>query len=221
MHTMIRVAGVLSFAAAVCAAVVVGAQGNLSRGRDLVQAHRCLSCHTDGASPDLAQAPYIAGQKLFYLQKQLAAFRTSRRTPPSSAYKLAGRTHTTMEVETSVLSESDVADVAEYFANLPCVPRRSGAPDVSEAPAKAQRCTYCHGATGVNPYDIVPNLGGQKKEYLIEQLMALRASALDQPSQPDYERFHRMMAPSAFDLSDDEISGLADYYARQSCRLGR
>lgn len=219
---MARVIGFLLLAAAAClSAAIAAAQGNIGRGRDIVQAHRCLSCHSDGVAPDLAQAPYLAGQKLYYLEKQLAAFRKPRGTPPVSAHKLTGRTYQIMGIETSVLSDSDIADLAEYFANLPCLPRQNGAPDVSTAPTKIQRCTYCHGVTGVNPYDIIPNLGGQKKPYLIEQLTALRASALDQPSAPNYERFHRMMAPSVFDLSDSEIEGLADYYSRQSCQIDR
>lgn len=126
-----------------------------------------------------------------------------------------------MGVEASTLSDADAADLAEYFANLPCSPRRTGGPDLSEAPAEIQRCTYCHGTTGATPYNIVPNIGGQKKEYLIRQLADFRTSALATEAPPDYERFHRMMAPSVFDLGDAEIEGLADYYSRQSCQIDK
>lgn len=218
---MIRFFGLLAFCGAVTSGALVAAQGIIASGRDLVQTHRCLSCHSDGVTPDLAAAPYIAGQKIYYLEKQLASFRRSNSNVPGSAYKPNQRRHPMMDKETAVLSADDIRNVAEYFANLPCIPRQSGSPSLREAPAKAQRCAYCHGVTGVNPYDIIPNLGGQKKSYLIEQLTGLRAAALDQVAPPDYERFHRMMAPSVFDLSDAEIEGLADYYARQSCRIDR
>jgi cytochrome c553 len=218
---MHRVLALLVLIAAALSPAVVAAQGNLSRGRDLAEAHRCLTCHSSGTDPGLATAPYLAGQKLYYLQKQLAAFRMTSPTQPVSNQRVVERAHEIMGVEASVLSDLDIANLAEYFANMPCLPRRSDVPPITNAPPKAQRCTYCHGVTGVNPYAIVPNIGGQKKIYLVEQLTALRGSALDQSAGPDYERFHRMMAPSVFDLNDGEIEGLADFYSKQSCRVDR
>jgi cytochrome c553 len=207
-------------AAEIAASGYAAAQGNISRGRQLAQTHHCVSCHSGEAPEEVTEAPYLAGQKLYYLQKQLAAFQRPTKVP-ATASKVVQRSHRVMSPESAPLREADIQDLAEYFANLPCTPRRSGAPGLDEAPAKAQRCSYCHGATGVNPYNIVPNLGGQKKAYLVEQLTALRASALDQGSSADYDRYHRMMAPSVFDLTASEVEGLADYYARQSCRAQR
>jgi len=91
----------------------------------------------------------------------------------------------------------------------------------SEAPDKGQRCAYCHGVTGVSSYDIVPNIGGQKKQYLIDELVTFRASALDKPLGADQDRFSIMMAPASYDLSDNEIIEFANYYSRQSCKLSR
>jgi cytochrome c553 len=90
-----------------------------------------------------------------------------------------------------------------------------------EAPDKGQRCSYCHGATGISPFDVVPSLAGQKRQYLIDELVKFRDSALDRPLAADHDRFNAMMAPASYDLSDKEIVEFADYYSRQSCKLPR
>ncbi|MFB3100844.1 MAG: cytochrome c [Gammaproteobacteria bacterium] len=75
--------------------------------------------------------------------------------------------------------------------------------DVAAGKAKAAPCAACHGAEGISPTDIWPNLAGQKMGYLIKQLKAFR----------DGDRKDPVMSPMATGLSDDDIANLAAYYS--------
>ncbi|WP_102797646.1 c-type cytochrome [Bowmanella denitrificans] len=75
--------------------------------------------------------------------------------------------------------------------------------DVAAGKAKSATCAACHGANGISPIPMYPNLAGQKEQYLVLQLKAFR----------DGERKNMVMAPMAKPLSDDDIANLAAYYA--------
>lgn len=84
--------------------------------------------------------------------------------------------------------------------------------------SKNKKLCIFHGQYGVNPYTAYPNIAGQKKIYLIEQLMAFRDSALHgRKKNRKNKRFHRTMSPAVIDLSNKEIEDVADYYSKQSC----
>lgn len=195
------------------------AQGDAVAGRWLAEEFACNSCHglmTKGN----AAAPHIAGQKKDYLARQLQAFREPRAKTPGP-YKVFERDHPLMTSWARPLNDASIEDLSEYFAGLPCVPRRSYAETQVPRPPLVDRCRFCHGETGVNPYLGYPNVGGQKKPYLVRQLLAFRKSADHGGAvirKSKDERFHRMMEPSIYDLEDGEIEALAEYYSKQSCR---
>jgi cytochrome c553 len=201
----------------VVVATDASAQGDIGRGRQLAEEHHCASCHT-AENPYTGAVPHLEGQKIYYLAKQLTAFRDSTPPTPYSPLKINQRHHPTMGWQAERLSDADIRDLSEYFASLPCTPVRDNAKITATTPAKLQRCAYCHGASGANPYDIVPNIGGQKRQYLINELLRFRVSSLDKPLEPDQDRFSRMMAPAVYDLSDLEIAELANFYSQQSCK---
>lgn len=69
--------------------------------------------------------------------------------------------------------------------------------------AKSMTCAACHGANGISPQDMWPNLAGQKQGYLISQLKMFR----------DGQRVNPMMTAMSKGLSDEDIANLAAYYA--------
>ena len=75
--------------------------------------------------------------------------------------------------------------------------------DAAAGKTKSASCAGCHGANGISPSDIWPNLAGQKAGYLAAQLTAFR----------DGGRKNPMMSPMAAPLSDADIANLAAYYA--------
>ena len=75
--------------------------------------------------------------------------------------------------------------------------------DAAAGKAKAMTCMACHGAAGISPNDIWPNLAGQKEGYLVKQIKAFRDGTRNDP----------MMAPMVKSLSDDDIANLATFYS--------
>ncbi len=83
------------------------------------------------------------------------------------------------------------------------LPGAALAGDAAAGKAKSATCAACHGANGISPNDLWPNLAGQKAGYLVKQMKAFR----------DGQRADPMMAPMAASLSDADIDDLAAYYA--------
>ena len=84
----------------------------------------------------------------------------------------------------------------------------ANAGDVAAGKAKSAVCAACHGSAGISPTPIWPNLAGQKEQYLVAQLKAFKEGT----------RQNAQMAPMVTNLSDEDISNLAAYYARLSCQ---
>jgi Cytochrome c553 len=76
--------------------------------------------------------------------------------------------------------------------------------DAAAGKVKAAQCAACHGAAGISPMGIYPNLAGQKEQYLVKQIKAFR----------DGERKDPSMKAMVSALSDADIANLAAYYAR-------
>ena len=124
-----------------------------------------------------------------------------------------------MEPLARTLIDRDIEAVAAYYAGRPCAPQREVDRSTGSMPATIiRRCANCHGETGVTPYVFVPNLGGQKKDYLIDQLLEFRAADAAPDSTGEESRFHRMMASPVRNLTDTDIEEVAEHYSRQSCR---
>jgi len=71
---------------------------------------------------------------------------------------------------------------------------------------KLRECAGCHGADGISIAPTIPNLAGQKEEYLKQTLVAYR----------DNKRVDggaAMMTPMAAGLTDAEIADLAKYFS--------
>jgi cytochrome c553 len=71
---------------------------------------------------------------------------------------------------------------------------------------KLRECAGCHGADGISISPIIPNLAGQKEEYLKQTLTAYRDSARQGASAA-------MMTPMAAGLTDAEIADLAKHFS--------
>jgi cytochrome c553 len=77
------------------------------------------------------------------------------------------------------------------------------AADVPPGRAKAQACATCHGPLGISVVPDAPNLAGQPRIYLVNQLWAFRSG----------KRVHEVMNVVAKPLTDEDIGALADWYA--------
>jgi cytochrome c553 len=68
---------------------------------------------------------------------------------------------------------------------------------------KARACITCHGPLGIGTMPDSPNLAGQPRLYLVEQLRNFRSG----------KRAHEVMAVIARPLTDADIEDLAQWYS--------
>ena len=191
------------------------AEGDAGAGRAKADQERCIECHGADGVATAPDRPNLAGQKVRYLARQLRDFRLSARGARSDS-RLGDRQHPVMNAQARDLSDQDIEDIAAWFAALPCGPR--GEALERPSPQKATRCAICHGADGFSGNTLVPNIGGQNRPYLAQQLLVYRESAQGRTPWMGNRRQHPMMTPQSVPLTDDEIGTLANYFAGLDCR---
>ena len=89
------------------------------------------------------------------------------------------------------------------FIALFSLPFMASAGDAAAGKEKSATCVACHGADGISPNELWPNLAGQKEAYIIKQLKAFKDGSRKDP----------MMSPMAAPLSDEDIENLAAYFS--------
>ena len=82
--------------------------------------------------------------------------------------------------------------------------------DAEVGRAKVETCTACHGATGVSPLAIYPNLAGQGERYLAKQIRDIKSGERSVPE----------MAPFTGNLTEQDIDDIAAFYASQTAAQG-
>jgi cytochrome c553 len=156
----------------------------------------CAHCHgTDGNSTSSAY-PSLAGQPRDYLYRQMKDFKEGRRK------------NSMMSPSIGVLSDQDMQELAEYFSAQSLVRSKFDA-----NPAKVEQgkkisqeaqCTTCHQA-GFKGLSEFPRLSRQKYPYIVKQLKDYRDGLRTNDN--------GVMAPTAKNLSDEQIEALAHYLA--------
>jgi cytochrome c553 len=154
----------------------------------------CAGCHgAEGVSGNPA-TPSLAGQDATYIASAL------------QAYKQGARSDETMKGLAASLDDSAVKNVAAFYAG-----QQPQLPDVRKpltAEEWAQRCDRCHGASGNSADPRLPALAAQRLDYLEKVLGDYRTGARKSPQ----------MAAMSDVLTDQDITNLAAYYARQKAR---
>ena len=156
----------------------------------------CAHCHgTDGNSTSSAY-PSLAGQTRDYLYRQMKDFKEGRRK------------NAMMSPSIGVLSDQDMQDLAEYFSAQSIVRIKFDADpakvEQGRKIAQEAQCVACHqaGFKGLNEF---PRLSRQKYPYIVKQLKDYRDGLRTNDN--------GVMAPTAKNLSDEQIEALAHYLA--------
>jgi cytochrome c553 len=165
----------------------------------------CAQCHAyNGASDGSGAFPRIAGQSLYYLDKQMRDFAAGVRTSAVMTPIAKG------------LASEEIADVAAYYASVasPFLPLRGGDPvlikqggqiaQIGDAAKNLQSCDDCHGPGGAGEPPAIPYLAGQYAHYIAFQLQM-------------WQRGFRNSSPDAMEyiakrLDDREIAAVAAYF---------
>jgi len=181
------------------ASIAVGSAPSLSPAADLEAGRRkavsCVACHGPDGNSTNPTVPSIAGQVGIYLHWQLLLYRDKRRADPQMAPIAAA------------LSETDMADLAAFFAAQRPAPPRATPPDAPRVEtgrrlAESYHCNECHGRDFAGR-EYAPRLRGLSREYLVAQMRGFKArtrgdldGAMTQAAQP---------------VADADIEPLADY----------
>jgi cytochrome c553 len=177
----------------------------------------CFACHGENGTSVAPIFPRLAGQRVDYLYHRLLTFkRASAKDPYYSKSPM-----TAMAVP---LSDSDMRNLAAFFASQKPQPAASTTPAINPGPTpeKGERlfqtgdpvkgippCQGCHGveargtAVDKGPYLVYPVLRGQYSPYLISRLASFRMG-LPHDTTSDF-----IMSNVARTLDDDSLQAIA------------
>lgn len=178
---------------------------------------KCANCHGYFGISESELIPNLAGQKNLYLKNQLILFRAKKKSYHVGTEAM--RHNDLMTLEATSLDDSEIDDLASYFAQQSC--QSKPPPSQVRVTKKIHRCAVCHGWLGISKMSMVPNLAGQKKPYLAKQLELFRSSSTTKRQRVSREfRYHGAMARYALPmlLTDAEIDSLAGYFSAQNCK---
>lgn len=164
----------------------------------------CAACHgVDGNGAADPTWPKLAGQIPEYLVKQLADFKSGKRSDPL------------MSGMAMPLSEQDMKDLAAFYASQKIKP---GAAANQELAGKGERvyrggnaktgvsaCMSCHGPSGHGIPPRFPRVTGQTPAYTEKQLLAFKSSKRANDDE--------MMTRITFRMSEAEIKAVSEYMA--------
>ena len=100
-------------------------------------------------------------------------------------------------------------------ASIAAIAQAEDKPELAAAKMAVQVCSNCHGSGGNSTSPIFPKLAGQQELYLVAQIKAFRAKTRSDPEAHDY------MWGMATPLDDRLVTGLAEYYAKQTPSPGK
>jgi cytochrome c553 len=179
--------------------------GNPAAGREKSQL--CQGCHGEAGVSLEPLVPSLAGQYANYIAKQIRN------------YQAGTRSHQIMNAMAGTLNdESDVIDIAAYFASQPKMKGAGPGNDVGknlflhgDISRMTIGCVNCHGVRGkgLTPSSSAfPVIGGQQKDYVRRQLMNFRGGY--RTNSPN-----NIMNRITEKLTDEEIEALAEYVSAQ------
>lgn len=170
----------------------------------------CASCHGDqGQGNSAAGYPYLAGQPMDYLVKQLHDFASKARKNP------------VMQPFASALSEDEIRAVAGYYARQPLpeiASSKSNTPQLAKGERLATKgrwsagvpaCFQCHGDKGQGIAPNFPAISGQSALYTKKQLEHWRQGKRSNDPVG-------LMQAVVASLDDADITAIADYLATKS-----
>jgi cytochrome c553 len=173
------------------------------RGEELAGSGKCAKCHGDAGVSDDPDDVNIAGLRASYIFKQLKDYQDGNRDDKDMLKRVKD------------LDDQQMADLAVWFA---LQEPASAAADRNTDPAilrlvshgdptrLLKACASCHGRDGRGGQFDHPALAGQYPNYLVYTLTEFRE---DDRTNDIYSRMRHI----AQALTEEEIQGLAEYYA--------
>ena len=171
----------------------------------------CAACHgANGMGNKALNAPQIAGQEPWYLERQLKNFKGGiRGADPKDTYGMQMR-----PMALTLANDQAVSDMAAFLSSMP-VSKSSESTvkgDTSAGKASYMICQTCHGPKGGGNRALnSPNLTGLQDWYIVRQLKNFKAGIRGTKAGDTYGM---QMRPMAMTLANDAaINNVAAYIA--------
>jgi cytochrome c553 len=154
----------------------------------------CAGCHGEAGVSKMPGTPSLVGLDPKYLVASM------------KAYKGGTRKNDVMKSMVSALSDSDLSNIALYYAlQKPGVPQTPAAGDQAAGKAAAAACAGCHGDKGVSANPAIPSLAAQDALYVATALRSYKDGA----------RSDETMKGIAASLDEPAVKNLAAFYVAQ------
>jgi cytochrome c553 len=154
----------------------------------------CSGCHGETGISKMAGTPNLVGFDPKYF---VAAM---------NAYKSGQRKHELMKTLAAGLSETDLNNLALFYAlQKPGKALTSAPGNQAAGKAAAEGCAGCHGDAGVSTNPAMPSIAGQDAEYFGAAMKAYKNGSRAEPT----------MAGPAVGIDDNKVRDMAAYYAAQ------
>jgi len=171
----------------------------------------CAACHgANGMGNKALNAPQIAGQEPWYLERQLKNFKGGiRGADPKDTYGMQMR-----PMALTLANDQAVSDMAAFLSSMPrSAPAASSVKgDVAAGKTAYMICQACHGPTGGGNKALnAPGLTGLQDWYIVRQLKNFKSGARGTKAGDTYGM---QMRPMALTLTTDAaINNVAAYIA--------
>ena len=171
----------------------------------------CAACHgANGMGNKALNAPRIAGQEPWYLERQLNNYKKGiRGADPKDTYGMQMR-----PMALTLSNDQAVSDMAAFLSSMPrSAPAASSVKgDVAAGKTAYMICQACHGPTGGGNKALnAPGLTGLQDWYIVRQLKNFKSGARGTKAGDTYGM---QMRPMALTLTTDAaINNVAAYIA--------
>jgi len=199
----------ITLALGIMTAENASAAGDATKGKAAYAV--CAACHgANGMGNKALNAPRIAGQEPWYLERQLKNFKGGiRGADPKDTYGMQMR-----PMALTLANDQAVSDMAAFLSSMP-VSKSSESTvkgDATAGKASYMICQTCHGPKGGGNRALnSPKLTGLQDWYIVRQLKNFKAGIRGTKSG---DLFGMQMRPMAMTLANDEaINNVAAYIA--------
>ena len=194
------------FAGASIALAVLATVGAPAHAADVEagkrKAEACGACHGADGNATIPGTPSLAGQPVYFTHWQLIKYRDGRRKDPQ------------MSPLAKNLTDTDMADLAAYFAAQRALPRPATTDPAKVAEGKRlatlHHCASCH-RPDLSGQQQVPRLAGQDYDYLLRLLRGFKAKTASD--------LDGTMTMAVQPLRGDDIENLVHYIASLGAQL--
>ena len=168
--------------------------GDVEAGKRKAEA--CGACHGADGNATIPGTPSLAGQPVYFTHWQLIKYRDGRRKDAQ------------MSPFAKNLTDTDMADLAVYYAAQRALPRPATTDPAKVAEGKRlatlHHCASCH-RPDLSGQQQVPRLAGQDYEYLLRLLRGFKARTASD--------LDGTMTMAAQPLREEDIENLVQYMA--------